>query len=195
MFKEVLIILCFSLAIFAAGCTTEKQTESNPPIESKANTVTNGQTMQESTSNKSDSDKIQNQSAINQVSIPAKAKEVNQKDAEEVVKAYFKSIEEKNYAKAWELISDKQKKNYSKEDAINKHWGIESLKLISVQKEQLSEELKKRYNDVNETLYNARFIIKSSPNTAWENGETGRLVDLVKQGDGNWYINDLCTGP
>lgn len=120
-------------------------------------------------------------------------KEVNQKDSKEVVNAYFKFIEKKDYEKAWELTSDKAKKSYSKESAINEHWGIVSLKIISVKKEESLKIDKEQYK--NRALYTVVFKIKPSSGTAWNDGENSRFVNLIKQNDGKWYVDALSTGP
>ena len=109
---------------------------------------------------------------------------IDQENAGVVINAYFTFIGEKNYVKAWELTSDRAKEYYSMEDAIDGHWGIESLELISI---------KEQYKDENRALYSAIFMVKPSLGTAWNDGENSRTVELVKQNDSKWYIDNITT--
>lgn len=58
----------------------------------------------------------------------------DQGNVEKLIQAYFKAIENRNYAKAWELTSSSAKKDYPKAQAIREHWGLQSLKLISIKR-------------------------------------------------------------
>jgi hypothetical protein len=121
----------------------------------------------------------------------------DQKQVEKLIKDYFAAIERKDYASAWELTSPEQKKDYTKEVALNEHWGIESLKFISIE-----GYLPVRISNTMEMLPNtptvwfkATFQIESSPNTAWgPKGKTARYIDVIKGTDGRWSINGLATG-
>jgi len=121
----------------------------------------------------------------------------DQRQVESLIKDYFTAIERKDYAYAWELTSTEQKESYTREMALNEHWGIETLKFIS-----LEGYLPRRISSSGKVLpntptvwFNVTFEIEPSPNTAWgPKGKTGRFVDVVKGIDGIWRINGLNTG-
>lgn len=120
----------------------------------------------------------------------------DQRQVEKLIKDYFGAIEKKDYATAWELTSQQQKNSYSKSDAINNHWGIESLKFISMKgylptATAVTEDVPPNTPTV---WFIVTFDVKPSSNTAWGTGITSRYVDVVKDGDGKWEIDGLATG-
>lgn len=121
----------------------------------------------------------------------------DQEQVEQLIKAYFTALEKKDYAVAWELTSSEKKKIYSKEDALKSHWGLDSIKFISLKGYYPS-----KYSAVGDVPTNTPTIwftatieIEPSPNTAWNKGLNGRFVNVVKDIEGKWRIDGLATGP
>lgn len=122
----------------------------------------------------------------------------DQTQVEKLIKDYFVAIERKDYGAAWELASLEQKKTYTREIALKEHWGIESLKFISMQG-CLPPKISKTGEvppNIPTIWFSVTFEIDSSPNSAWTpwKGRTARYVDVVKCTDGKWTINGLNTG-
>lgn len=121
----------------------------------------------------------------------------DQKQVEQLIKEYFTDLEKKDYSSAWELTSSEQKKIYNKENAIKEHWGVETIKLISM-KGYLPPQLSAT-GDVppnSPTVwFSVTFDIEPSPNTGWSEGLDERFVNVVKEIDGKWRIDGLATSP
>lgn len=123
----------------------------------------------------------------------------DQKQVEKLIKDYFKAIERKDYASAWELTSPEQKKEYTKEITLKEHWGIESLKFIAIEgylPERISKTLEVLPNTPT-VWFKANFEIEPTVDgmAGWgPKGKTARYVDVVKGIDGIWSINGLATG-
>jgi hypothetical protein len=122
----------------------------------------------------------------------------DQRQVEKLIKDYFTAIERKDYASAWELTSPEQKKTYPREAALKEHWGIDSLKFISMQG-YLPPKISKTGEvplNIPTIWFGVIFEIEPSPNSPWTpwKGRTGRYVDVVKDTDGKWSINGLNTG-
>ena len=121
----------------------------------------------------------------------------DQKQVEQLIKEYFTDLEKKDYSSAWELTSSEQKNTYTKENAIKEHWGVESIKLISMKgyfPPQLSATGDVPRN-VPTVWFSVTFDIEPSPNTAWSKGLNERFVNVVKDSDGKWRIDGLATSP
>jgi hypothetical protein len=108
----------------------------------------------------------------------------------DVIAAYFKAIENKDYSTAWEMISSEMKKGYTKNDAIQKHFGVKSLKLISIQTYLRPQEPKENKPTIH-------FVVKLdivNKDGAWDKGINERFVRVVKD-QGQWKISALATSP
>jgi hypothetical protein len=130
----------------------------------------------------------------------------DQEQVEQLIKDYFKFLENKNYSAAWELLSPEQKKTYSKEDAIKTHWGIEAVKLISIKGYLPPKRIVKDgtetwtpMSDVPSGMptvsFIANFEMKAGIDTAWSNGKQSRFVNVIKDSSGNWKLDGMATGP
>jgi len=120
----------------------------------------------------------------------------DQRNVETLIKTYFKAIENRDYAEAWELTSSYAKTRYPKSRAIREHWRLRSLKLISMKRCLILPE--GCTFDVPQNAPTICFLvtldIRPSPDSAWDNGLNDRFVDVVKEDD-QWRINALNTGP
>jgi hypothetical protein len=133
---------------------------------------------------------------LNEKPVPQKNDESITKEDEnavhDLIAAYFKAIENKDYSTAWEMVSSEMKKGYTKNDAIQKHFGIESLKLISIQTYLRPQEPKE-----NENKPTIHFVVKLdivNKDGAWDKGINERFVGVVKE-QGQWKISALATSP
>jgi len=120
----------------------------------------------------------------------------DQRSIEHLIRTYFTAIENKDYAQAWNLTSSDAKKEYPKSEAIREHWGLNSVKLISIKRCLIlpSEFTFDVPKDTPTKCFSVSLDIKPSSNTAWNNGLNERLVDVVKE-NGEWRIKGLNTGP
>lgn len=120
----------------------------------------------------------------------------DQRKVEILIQTYFKAIENKKYADAWELTSLDAKTSYPKTQAIKEHWGMQSVKLISTKRCLMRPH--EWTSNVPQNVPTICFIItldiKPSPDSAWDNGRNDRFVEVVKE-KGQWRINALNTGP
>jgi hypothetical protein len=130
----------------------------------------------------------------------------DQKQVEQLIKDYFKLLENKNYSAAWELLSPDQKNTYSKDDAIKTHWGIEAVKLISIKGYLAPRRIVKdgieiwtpmsEVTPVTPTVsFMVTFEMKASSDTAWNDGKQTRFVNVVKDSSDRWKIDGMATGP
>ncbi len=118
-----------------------------------------------------------------------KATQDDLKQIEELIKAYFKALERGDYSGAWKLRSSESKAGYSESDAIKTNFGLEAIKLISV-------------NHVHDNLHCPSDLcfmvwldVVPAPHSAWEKGLNERSVEVMRESDGQWRINSLNTGP
>ncbi len=119
----------------------------------------------------------------------------DQNKVEHLIRTYFKAIELKDYATAWDLTSSDAKKEYSKSQALKEHWGLKSIKLISMKRcLGLPDFTFNVPKDTPTICFSVSLDIGPAPGTAWENGLNERLVDVVRD-NGEWRINGLNTGP
>lgn len=111
----------------------------------------------------------------------------------DLIVAYFKAIENKDYSAAWGMLSSDRKKSFSMNDANQEHFGIESVKLISIQ-----TYLRPQEPIENENKPTTNFIVKLDivPNQygSWGKGMNERFVGAVKE-QGQWKIKSLATSP
>lgn len=135
--------------------------------------------------------------SVDAASVPQKNEESITKEDEtavhELIAAHFKAIENKDFSAAWEMFSSEMKSGSSKNDVIQNHFGIESLKLISIQTYLRPQEPKE--NGKKPTIH---FVVKLDivPNSfgAWGKGMNERFVGVVKE-QGQWKIRALATSP
>lgn len=120
----------------------------------------------------------------------------DQKQVEEVIRGYFSALEKKEYSTAWELTSSEQKKEYTKEDALKNHWGLESIKLVSMKGYLPSNGVVDAVpSNIPTIWFIATLDIQPTPDNAWNKGVSDRFVNVVKDSDGKWRIDGLATGP
>lgn len=120
----------------------------------------------------------------------------DQKQVEEVIREYFSALEKRDYSTAWELTSSKQKKEYPKEDALKNHWGVESIKLVSMKGYLPSKGVVDAVPpNVPVIWFIVTLDIQPTPDNAWNKGINDRFVNVVKDDDGKWRIDGLATGP
>jgi hypothetical protein len=119
----------------------------------------------------------------------------DQKQVEFIIRTYFKLLENKEYGSAWELTSNKLKAQYPKSDALEKHFGLESIKLINIKRCLMWPCTFEVPEDVPTTCFAVEIDVQPSLGSTWENGINQRFVDIVKESDGQWRINGLNTGP
>jgi len=122
----------------------------------------------------------------------------DQRKVEHVIHTYFKAIENNDYATAWNLTSSAAQKEYPKSLAITEHWGLKSVKLISL-KRCLGLDSPSGFTfdvpkDTPTICFSVSLDIRPAAHTAWHNGINDRLVDVVRE-NGEWRINGLNTGP
>jgi hypothetical protein len=130
----------------------------------------------------------------------------DQKQVEKLIRQFFNFLENKDYAYAWELVSSEQKKTDSKENAIKYHWGLESVKFVSMKgyippRKFVTGDIE-TWEPISEVPPNTPTVsfvvtleVQPDFNGAWNKGLNDRFVDVVKEADGNWRINGLATGP
>jgi hypothetical protein len=117
----------------------------------------------------------------------------DEKAVHDVIVAYFKAIENKDYSTAWEIFSSEMKKSSTKNDANQNHFGIESIKLISIQTYLRPQEAKE--NENKPTInFEVKLDIVPNQQGAWDKGINERFVGVVKE-QGQWKINALATSP
>lgn len=121
----------------------------------------------------------------------------DQKQVEQLITSYFSALEKEDYIAAWELTSSNQQKNYSKTQAINEHWGLDTIKLMSMEgtlPPSLSETGEVTPNTPT-ILFIVKLDIKPAEGSAWEDGINDRFIMVTKDNDGKWKIDGLATGP
>ena len=184
----------FSVVMLAlAGCSSNR----NEPVIAKANSFSPTVV----STPVGDSAHTPAVSAIKPATSPAaiteqKVTRQDEKAVHDLITAYFSTVEQKDYASAWEMLSSNAKKGYTKEDAIKNHFGIQSLKLVSIQSYLLPQEPKE-----DESKPTIQFQVKldivpgsGASSGAWGNGINLRFVGVVKE-QGGWKIDALATGP
>lgn len=121
----------------------------------------------------------------------------DQIQVEEIIREYFSALEKKDYSTAWELTSSEQKKVYSKEEALKNHWGLESIKLLSMKGYMPSEKYAVDSVPPNTPTiwFTVTLDIQPTPNSAWNKGVNVPFVNVVKNSNGKWKIDGLATGP
>jgi hypothetical protein len=195
--KLISILFIISLTISFISCNSNK-----------ISILNNEKQNQEGSTNESllkskELEKIANEkdSEINMLKSEMDKRGINfddQRKVEKLIKDYFIAIERKDYASAWELTSPELKNTYPREMAIKEHWGIESLKFISMQG-YLPPKISKTGEvppNIPTVWFGVTFEIEPSPNSTWSpwKGRTARYVEVVKDTDGKWTINGLNTG-
>jgi hypothetical protein len=111
----------------------------------------------------------------------------------DLIVAYFKAIENKDYSTALEKFSLEMKNVSTKNDAVQNHFGIESLKLISIQTYLRPQEPKE--NENKPTIhFEVKLEIVPNLHGAWGKGINERFVGVVKE-QGQWKISTLATSP
>jgi hypothetical protein len=118
-----------------------------------------------------------------------KATQEDLKQIEGLIASYFKALEKEDYDEAWKLKSIVSKAEFSKSDAIKAKFGLEAIRLISV--EHIQDDLHCPSN----LCFMVLLDIIPAPHSAWEKGLNKRLVDVIRGSDGQWRINGLNTGP
>ncbi len=177
-----LCLLIFCIVLGNVGC--QQQTQQSAQT---TQSIDNG-VYQNTTSGQSQSP--------GQSSQPENIASQDQTEVEQLIKSYFRYLEQKNYAAAWELMSSNSQKYYPEEEAIKNHFGIESLKLISIKTYKRSDLLKINGNPPNtpNIIYEVELNIVPSQQSAWNNGINERYVGVVKE-NGEWKISGLATSP
>lgn len=121
----------------------------------------------------------------------------DQKQVEELIKAYFNALEKNDYSAAWELMSSEQKKFHPVSEAIENHWGVESIKLVSMQgylPPYLSQTGEVPPNTPT-IWFDVRLDIKPSDSSGWDEGINERFARVRKDDSGRWRIDGLSTSP
>jgi hypothetical protein len=136
--------------------------------------------------------------SVSETQAPPKNEEIITKEDEnavhDVIVSYFKAIENKDYAAAWEMFSSETKKSTTKNDAVQNHFGMESVKLISIQTYLRPQEPKENENKPTIHFKVKLDIVPNQYGGAWGKGINERFVRVVKE-RGQWKINALATSP
>lgn len=121
----------------------------------------------------------------------------DQRQVEQLITTYFSALENKSYLEAWQLTSYEQQGYYPKTHALNEHWGLDSIKLVSchgILSPSLSETGEVLLN-IPTILFLVKLDILPVAGTAWDEGINERFVMVTKDDDGRWKIDGLATSP
>ena len=121
----------------------------------------------------------------------------DQKQVEQLIKLYFYALEKGDYSTAWGLMSSEQQGFNPLTEAIKNHWGVETIKLISMQgylPPYLSETGQVPPNTP-VIWFDVKLDIKPSDGSGWDDGINERFVMVTKNTEGKWRISGLSTSP
>ncbi|SEB51005.1 hypothetical protein [Paenibacillus sp. GP183] len=110
-----------------------------------------------------------------------------------LIAAYFDAIGKRDVDGAYAMMSTSMTTNFSKEEAEKGHFGIESIKMISIEPYHRLQEPKENA-DKPSVHFVVNLDVVPDKNGSWGKGSNERYVGVVKE-HGVWKINALATSP
>lgn len=110
-----------------------------------------------------------------------------------LISAYFAAIGSLDDAGAWEMLAASMTTNFSKQDAEKNHFGIESVKVVSIEP-YLRPQEPQEVADKPTIYFTVKLDIVPNSFGGWGKGSDERFVEVAKE-QGIWKISALATSP